>query len=219
MEGEMEVISTPIPNRGAFCGEPGPSSVTLMVAVSFPGTDGVKVNPTSQDPLAARANGAAGQGVLPPGAAATTWKSAAFVPVSVKPVGLTLSGAELKLNRVEFLVELVVPMAMGPKFTDVKKTNGVAGVITKPVTGTNCGLPAALSVTVKVALLSANPGGVPAVYLIPKKQEAPGGTLAVLVVSKLQLGATVGATNTKLAALAPVSVALVILRAFVAPGF
>jgi hypothetical protein len=91
--------------------------------------------------------------------------------------------------------------------------------MTNPKTEIICGLSAALSVTVKVAVLVANPGGVPAVYRIPKKQDKPGGTLAVFVVSKLQLGPVVGATNTKLAAFVPVSVALVMLRVFVAPGF
>src|SRR5215475_835268 len=47
---------------------------------------------------------------------------------------------------------------------------------------------------------------------MPKVQEAPLATLAVLVLSKLQLVPVVGATNTKLAALVPVRVALVILR-------
>lgn len=151
-------------------------------------------------------------------------KSPAFVPVRVNPVALTLSGAEVKLNNVEFIVGLVTPIATYPKFTPVKKTIGVLGTLTSPKTEIICGLSAALSVTVKVAVLVANPGGVPAVYWIPKKQllivlVVVGGTLAVLVVSKLQLGAMVGATNTKLAAFVPVSVALVMLRVFVAPGF
>lgn len=63
MEGEMEVISTPMPNRNPFCGELGPSSETLIVAFSLPAKDGVNVTPTLQNLLTARANGAAGQGV------------------------------------------------------------------------------------------------------------------------------------------------------------
>jgi hypothetical protein len=39
-------------------------------------------------------------------------KSPAFVPVRVNPVALTLSGAEVKLNSVEFIVGLVTPIAM-----------------------------------------------------------------------------------------------------------
>src|SRR5215813_8605063 len=53
---------------------------------------------------------------------------------------------------------------------------------------------------------------------MPKVQEAPLATLAVFVPSKLQLVPVAGATNAKLAALVPVSVALVMLRV-APPGF
>jgi hypothetical protein len=61
---------------------------------------------------------------------------------------------------VAFIVGLVVPTATGPKFTGVRTTVAGIGV---PWIGVVCGLPEALSVTLRVAVLTALPGGVAAV--------------------------------------------------------
>lgn len=77
-----------------------------------------------------------------------------------------------------------------------------------------------MSVTVKVAVLFASPGGVPAVNWIPKKQEVPAATEAVLVVSKLQLGGKVGATKLKFAALGPgVPITALVILSVPVPAF
>ena len=72
---------------------------------------------------------------------------------------MTLIGAPLKLKRVAFIVGLVVPTVTGPKFTGPRKTEAM-GV---PWMGAVWGLPEAVSVTLRVALLTALPGGVAAV--------------------------------------------------------
>ena len=72
---------------------------------------------------------------------------------------VTLIDEPLKLPRVAFIVGLVVPTVTGPKFTGPRKTEAI-GV---PWMETVCGLPEALSVTLRVALLTALPGGVAAV--------------------------------------------------------
>lgn len=72
MGGKMEVSSMPTPTNCALCGEPGPLSETLMVAVSFPATDGVNTKPTSQTVFVGIENDANdGQAGLPLGAAGT----------------------------------------------------------------------------------------------------------------------------------------------------
>lgn len=124
IEGEIDVTSTPTPISGALCGEPGPLSETLMEAVSLPAMEGVNARPTSHKEFAFRTNDAnAGQGVLPPGAAATSWKSALFVPLIVKPVASTFIDALVVLTSVAFIVALVVPMPTGPKNTGVMPTS------------------------------------------------------------------------------------------------
>src|SRR5580704_1089853 len=109
------------------------------------------------------------------------------------------------------MVGLVVPTATGPKFTGDSNKGAPAAEIF-PVIGKDCGLPVAVSAMLSVAVLWAFPGGVPAVYFKPKKQEFPPVSKTVPVVSKLQLGGAPGAMNTKFAAFVPAIVALVMLR-------
>ena len=73
---------------------------------------------------------------------------------------VTLIDELVALMSVAFIVGLVVPTATGPKFTGESKTVAGKGV---PWIGAVCGLPEALSVTLRVAVLVALPGGVAAV--------------------------------------------------------
>ena len=63
---------------------------------------------------------------------------------------MTLIDEPLELERVAFIVVLVVPTAKAPKFTGASTTVAGIGV---PWMGAVCGFPAALSVTLRVALL------------------------------------------------------------------
>lgn len=72
---------------------------------------------------------------------------------------VTLIDELLKLESVAFIVGLVVPTVTAPKLTGSRKTEAI-GV---PWMGAVCGLPEALSVTLRVALLTALPGGLAAV--------------------------------------------------------
>ena len=77
----------------------------------------------------------------------------------MNPDAVTLIDAPVKLERVAFIVGLFVPTCTAPKFTGDRRTKAV-GV---PWMGAVCGLPEALSVTLRVAVLMALPGGVAAV--------------------------------------------------------
>jgi hypothetical protein len=194
----------------------GTEVVTLSCADSLPVADGVNVRVTSQANPAAgaagRAKGGAGQAewLSPFETNGTRWKSDGFVP-AIEKAEVTLTDKPVALMRVAFMVGLVVPTVTGPKFTgDSNKTAPTAEIF--PVIGKDCGLPVALSVIFSVATLCAFPGGLPAVYFKPKKQELPPVSETVPVVSKLQLGGAAGAMNTKFPAFVPVIVALVMLR-------
>ena len=74
---------------------------------------------------------------------------------------VTLTEEVPALVRVAFMVGLVAPTATPPKFTGKRRRSpGAKGV---PWMGADCGLPEALSVTLRVALLTALPGGFAAV--------------------------------------------------------
>ena len=126
------------------------------------------------------------------------------MPPSVSAV--TVTEPPPALNTVEFIVGLVVPTATEPKLIPLITATGP----TRPVIETVCGLPAASSKTLKVAVLFAAPGGVPAVNFIPKVHAVPAGTDTVWVDSKVHVVPPVGATNVKFAAFGPVIVAFVI---------
>lgn len=156
-EGEMEVISMPMPVKLGLIVVTGTEAVTLSCAVSLPaGKDGVNVRVTSHDAKEASAKGAAGQAAFPSplDANETIWKSAWFVPLMVN-ADVTLIDELVALRSVAFIVGLVVPTTTGPKFTGKSTTGAEIGV---PWIGVVCGLPEALSVTLKVALLTAFPG-------------------------------------------------------------
>lgn len=63
---------------------------------------------------------------------------------------MTLIDEPLKLERVAFIVVLVVPTVTAPKLTGARRTVAGRGV---PWMGAVCGFPEALSVTLIVALL------------------------------------------------------------------
>ena len=66
MDGEIEVISMPIPVRFGLIVVTETEAVTLSCAVSFPaGKDGVNVRVTSHDAKEASAKGAVGQAGFP----------------------------------------------------------------------------------------------------------------------------------------------------------
>jgi len=214
IEGEIEVICTPVPVKFGVVVVTGTEAVTLRLADSaLAGRDGVNVRETSQElpgpGAAGRAKGDDGQAEFPSPleTKGTIWKSLWFAPVMEK-AEVTLIDELPRLERVAFMVGLVVPTGTPPKFTGDRNTSAAVGEMF-PVIGNDCGLPVALSVIFSVATLWAFPGGVPAVYCKPKKQELPPVIETVPVVSKLQLGAEPGAMNLKLAALAPIMVAAV----------
>jgi hypothetical protein len=78
----------------------------------------------------------------------------------VNPVASTVTVAPEMLISVAFIVGLVVPIPTGPKFTGDTATKAGIGV---PWIGAVCVSPGALSVTLRVALLTALPGGFAAV--------------------------------------------------------
>jgi hypothetical protein len=162
IEGEIEVIRTPVPVSGAFCGDPGPSSVALIVDVSFPATEGVNVRVTSQPVKEVKTKGSAvgqGENPSPLETNVTIWKSAGFVPPPVAiPGEETVTVAVVPLNSVEFIGALVVPTATAPKFTGSNNTPDSPAVKGVPVIGIACGLPEPLSIRFSVALLTALPG-------------------------------------------------------------
>src|SRR5207245_1023671 len=77
-------------------------------------------------------------------------KSAACAPVTVMPV--RFSGAPPLLVRVTFCAALVVPTRCLPNVLLVAESVAVGGVTPVPVSDTDCGLPAASSVMVSVAV-------------------------------------------------------------------
>ena len=164
MDGEIEVISTPVPVRLGFGVVTATEAVTLSWAVSLPTRDGVKLRLVSQPLSAFNWNGGAGQADSPSPLAtnATLWKSAAFVPVIPK-AEVTIIADEDPFSNVAFIVALVPPMTTGPKFTGVKSKAPPATVKGMPVMGMACGLPVPSSVRFSVATLFAFPGGVAAV--------------------------------------------------------
>ena len=162
IEGEIDVICTPAPINAAFCGDPGPSSVAVIVDDSLPTTVGVNVRLTSQPVNEVSAKGSVVEQAGNPSpfeTNGTIWKSAGFAPPeTVKPGEETVTVAAVALKSVEFLVALVVPMGTAPKFTGNNTTPDSPAVKGVPVIGIACGLPEPLSVRFSVALLTALPG-------------------------------------------------------------
>jgi hypothetical protein len=122
--------------RETACGLPAALSLTLSDAVRVPLAVGLKVILMLQVARAANE--------LP-----HVWvcaKSPALIPVMAIPVMLMV--VVPTLVSVTVFAGLVVPMATVPKFRLVGKS---FAVVPTPPSGTCCGLPAALSVTLRAA--------------------------------------------------------------------
>ena len=128
----------PIPLSGTCCGLPLALSVTVKLAVRLPVVEGLNVRLTVQLLAAAKELAQV---------VAVSGKSAASVPVTAMLVMVNV--VVPTLVSVTFLTALVTPNATVPKFTGVGESLAVVPV---PLSGTCCGLPAALSVMLTAAL-------------------------------------------------------------------
>src|SRR5437899_8006502 len=117
----------------------------FTVAARVPGAAGVKLTLIVQ--LAPGATEPAPLGQVLPAAKA---KSAACAPVMVMPG--RCSGSTPLLVSVTFSAALVVPTRCSPNALLVAESVAVGGVTPVPVSDTDCGLPAASSVMVSVAV-------------------------------------------------------------------
>src|SRR2546427_8218873 len=135
----------PIPASDTDCGLPGASSVMVTVAVRAPVAAGVKLMLIVQLAPGATEPAQVGQ-VL----SAAKAKSAACAPVMVMLV--RFSGAPPLLVSVTFCAGLVVPTRCSPNALLVAESVAVGGVTPVPVSDSDCGLPAASSVMVTVAV-------------------------------------------------------------------
>jgi hypothetical protein len=169
-------------------------SVIVKEALRAPVLPGVKVTLILQVALAASVLVLAGQVLV--------WaKSLALVPLSA--MLLIVRGDVPELVSVIVWGELVLPVLWLPKFTLVgfKVTAGVPGVVPAPVRVAVCGLPVALSVTVRVAVRAPVLPGVKVTLMV---QEA----FALREAGQLLVWA-------KSLALVPLSAMLLILKAVV----
>src|SRR5437016_6044163 len=135
----------PVPARDTDCGLPTASLVMFTAAARAPGASGVKLTLIVQ--LAPGATEPAPLGQVLPAAKA---KSAACAPVMVMLV--RFSGAPPLLVNVTVCAGLVVPTRCSPNALLVAESVAVGGVTPVPVSDTDCGLPAASSVMVSVAV-------------------------------------------------------------------
>jgi len=128
--------TTPVPLKDTCCGLPAALSVTFIAAVRLPETVGLNLI------LKAQLTPAANE--LP-----QVWvseKSAALVPVIAMPAIVNV--VVPTFVNVTDLAALVVPTLTVPKLKLVGESFAVVPI---PLRGTCCGLPAALSVTLRAA--------------------------------------------------------------------
>ncbi len=128
----------PVPLSGTSCGLPAALSVTVKFALRAPVVDGLNVRLMVQLAAAAREL---------PQVVAVSGKSAASVPVTA--MLLMVSAVVPMLVSVTFLTALVRPTAKVPK---PRGMGASLAVVPVPLSGTCCGLPAALSVILTDAL-------------------------------------------------------------------
>src|SRR6266849_4591926 len=186
---------TPVPVSDTDCGVPAAASVMCTAAARTPGPAGVKLAPIVQ--LAPGATELAPVGQVLPAAKA---KSAACAPVMVMLV--RFSGAPPLLVRVTVCAGLVVPTRWLPKGLLVAESVAVGGVTPVPVSDTDCGLPAASSVMVTVAVRALAAVGV---KVRLRTQLAPAASVAPLM-------QVVPEASAKSPALVPPSTAVAMLR-------
>jgi hypothetical protein len=126
----------PVPDNTTVCGLPAALSVTFKSALRAPVTDGLNVTLIVQLALAASE--------LKP--VLVCAKSPGSIPASVM---LVVIADVPTFFSVAVMTELVVPTVTLPKLRLVGVSSAVVPV---PLSGTCCGVPAALSVTVRFAL-------------------------------------------------------------------
>src|SRR5207245_6589845 len=185
----------PVPLSETLCGLPAALSVMFTVAARTPVAAGVKLTLIVQ--LAPGATEPAPLGQVLPAAKA---KSAACAPVMVMLV--RFSGAPPLLVRVTVCAALVVPTRCLPKVLLVSESVAGGGVAPVPVSDTDCGLPAASSVMVTVAVRALAAVGV---KVRLRTQLAPAASVAPLM-------QVVPEASAKSPALAPPSTAVAMLR-------
>lgn len=123
--------AVPVPDSGTFCGLPLASSETEMLALRPPVADGVKVTAIVHVPPEASTTAEADtQLVTPEPLGVTRVKSPAFVPVSVTPPALMVSGPVPEFVRTVLDCALVVLISWPANVMDVglKLTPGVVPV-------------------------------------------------------------------------------------------
>src|SRR3989454_65631 len=175
MGAKVTAGAMPVPARDTDCGLPTASSVMFTAAARAPGPAGVKLTLIVQ--LAPGATELAPVGQVLPAAKA---KSAACAPVMVMLV--RLRGAPPLLVSVTFCAALVVPTRCSPNVLLVAESVAVGGVTPVPVSDTDCGLPAASSVMITVAVRALAAVGVKVrlrTQLAPGASVAPSGMTAV----------------------------------------
>ena len=134
--------TTPVPLNPSACGEPAASSLTLTLALRPPAADGEKTRVIVHVAFAANVAGANGQSL-------DNAKSPAFAPTT--PTLATVNGAAPVFFNTDDCDALDEPTSCEPnaKVAGVKDTAGAAPV---PVRPTLCGLPAASSPMLTLAL-------------------------------------------------------------------
>src|SRR2546426_1815536 len=135
----------PVPARDTDCGLPTASSVMFTAAARAPGAAGVKLTPIVYLVPGATEPAPVGQ-VLP----AAKAKSAACAPVMVMLV--RFSGVPPMGVSESFTAAILEPPRSLPKSLLVAESVAAGGVTPVPVSNTDCGLPAASSVMVTVAV-------------------------------------------------------------------
>src|SRR3989442_1291636 len=170
----------------------------FTVAARAPGAAGVNVNVKVQLADAATDPPASGQGVVPEPATA---KSPGLAPARVMLVRLSVAVPPLVRVTVWSRL-LVVPTRWLPNALLVGESVAVGGVTPVPVSDTDCGLPAASSVMVTVAVRALAAVGV---KVRLRTQLAPAASVAPLM-------QVVPEASAKSPALAPPSTAVGMLR-------
>ena len=133
----------PVPDNATVCGLPPPSSVTDKVAARAPVADGVNVTAIVHFPFAPTV-----PHVL------LSEKSFALAPPIENPV--TCTAVVPTFEKVRFFVTLECTLT----FANFSAVGVILTCVPTPVSGTLCGLPAALSVIVTAAERVSSPNGV-----------------------------------------------------------
>jgi hypothetical protein len=136
--------AVPVPLTATLCGLPAALSVTATLAARLPDADGANLTVIEQVAFTASVEGPMGQSL-------EVVKSPACAPVAAMLE--IVNGAVPVFFNVDDCGAPIVPTSCEPKtrLVGVSVTAG-AGVVPVPVSPTVCGLPAALSVTLTLAV-------------------------------------------------------------------